>query len=56
MRERMRQGAGDYDNQEEKSVVEKFETPAAIKLHQGTRNNHTIYVKHPVSDPTKTSN
>ena len=29
-----------YTNKEEKYVIDKIETPAAVKLGQGTRNNH----------------
>ncbi|WP_207622383.1 DUF6443 domain-containing protein [Niastella koreensis] len=33
-----------YDNAEERRVILKFETPAAQKLGEGVRNNHTGYI------------
>jgi RHS repeat-associated protein len=43
-----------YDNREERRVIQKFETPAAIQLHEGTRTDHscaaqcTFWVASPV--------
>ena len=40
-----------YDNKEERRVIEKVETPAAVKLGEPTRSNHGGTAV-PVSCPT----
>ena len=51
--QRLRSPAGDYGNAEEQLVIDKYETPAAVLLDQGTRNHHRSLHTFPVIDPTK---
>jgi len=46
----------DYDNMEERKVIEDYETPAAKILNEGTRNNHRgapLNTAEPTSNKTK---